>query len=143
MPLKELFKREQIKTIAAESAGRSFYDLLLSCVCVSSSLESYKAQGVYLTARNSPHCTTGLRCLCSLLLHAKVQSHKRNIGKRGKENIGDSSYSKSTLCPRIFLDTCTYLYLLSRSIIYVCKYLSIYLSIYLFNLIQIFKHLTD
>lgn len=30
MPLKDVFKKEEMKTIAAEPAGGSFYDLLLS-----------------------------------------------------------------------------------------------------------------
>lgn len=39
MPLKELFKREKINTLVAESAGRSLDDLLLYSAHVGSSLE--------------------------------------------------------------------------------------------------------
>jgi len=51
MPLKELFKREEMKTLAAGAARRWFYDLLFHCACMSFSLEIYQAQPAYLASR--------------------------------------------------------------------------------------------
>lgn len=44
MPLTGVFPKEERKTIAAEPAGEAFYDLLLSGVRMSSSLERDQAR---------------------------------------------------------------------------------------------------
>lgn len=136
MPLKELFKREQIKTIAADSAGRSFYDLLLSCACMSFSLESYKAQGAYLRARNSPHCTPGLRYLYSLLLHEKCKAIKGILGKEVRRTQG-TPVIKNLPCVLEYFQTRTriqiyYLCLLSMCVS-IYQYICLYIYLILFK----------
>lgn len=60
-----------MKTIAAEPAGGSFYDLLLSEACMSSSLENDQAQGAYFPGGRDPYCIRRLDVYILLLFMQK------------------------------------------------------------------------